>query len=244
MVFGRPCTQRIARGFREKRGRVMGGFGSGRPGGSGRDTVEACRSLDVNRLRAAGRLAPGRSGGWQWTRDGEQVASITLRAEADRVVLSYRYRFGGGEWQGVEQTVRIARVPCRFGGERPYFLCPGVVDGVACGRRVAKLHGAGRHFLCRHCHHLAYASQRLEPLEGRRQAAQDRASRLRRRLGGAASRPPYYADVPPRPKGMWRKTYRRLRRQVVEAEREAERWLWAGMAAIVDGADRAASRRG
>ena len=28
----------------------MGGFGSGRPGGSGRNTVEASRSIDVNRL--------------------------------------------------------------------------------------------------------------------------------------------------------------------------------------------------
>ncbi len=28
----------------------MGGFGSGRPGGFGRDTVESCRSIDVSRL--------------------------------------------------------------------------------------------------------------------------------------------------------------------------------------------------
>ena len=26
-------------------------------------------------------------------------------------------------------TVRIVRVPCRFGGTRPYFICPGVVNG-------------------------------------------------------------------------------------------------------------------
>jgi hypothetical protein len=29
----------------------MGGFGSGRPSGSGRSAVEACRSIDVNRLQ-------------------------------------------------------------------------------------------------------------------------------------------------------------------------------------------------
>ena len=29
----------------------MGGLGSGRPSGSGRTTVEACRSVDVNRLQ-------------------------------------------------------------------------------------------------------------------------------------------------------------------------------------------------
>src|SRR5262249_41182813 len=33
----------------------------------------------------------------------------------------------GGEWHDVEETVRIVRIPCRFGGSRPYFACPGVV---------------------------------------------------------------------------------------------------------------------
>ena len=32
----------------------MGGFGSGRLGGFGRDTVESCRSIDVNRLHRVG----------------------------------------------------------------------------------------------------------------------------------------------------------------------------------------------
>ena len=31
----------------------MGGIGSSRPGGIGRDTVESCRSIDVNRLHLA-----------------------------------------------------------------------------------------------------------------------------------------------------------------------------------------------
>ena len=45
----------------------MGGLGSGRPSGSGRSTVEACRSIDVNRLHREGCLRPGWGGGWQWT---------------------------------------------------------------------------------------------------------------------------------------------------------------------------------
>jgi hypothetical protein len=210
----------------------VGGFGSGRQ--DGRPTVESCRSLNVNRLHAAGCLSPGWSGGWRWARDGEPLAWISLRAEEGRVVLSYRCRFAGGEWQDVEEAVRIARVPCRFGGGRPYFLCPGMAEVTPCGRRVIKLYGAGRYFLCRHCHRLAYTSQRAAPLEGARRAAEDRASRLRRRFGGAKSRWPYYEDVPPRPKGMWRRTYRRLRREVVEAERRAEALAWAQMAALVE----------
>ncbi len=92
-------------------------------------------------------------------RDGEQVASISLRAETGRLTLVYRVRIGGDDWEDVAETVLIARVACRFGGSRPYFICPGVVNGVACKRRVAKLHASGRYFLCRHCHRLAYASQ-------------------------------------------------------------------------------------
>ena len=91
----------------------MGGLGSGRAGGSGRDTVEACRSIDVNRLHKAGCLRPGWSGGWQWTHDGAQVALINLRAETDWLHLAYRVRVGGGEWQDVTETVRIVRVPAR-----------------------------------------------------------------------------------------------------------------------------------
>ena len=142
--------------------------------------MESCRSIDVNRLHKAGCLRAGWWGGWQWTRDGEKVASINLRAEADRLHLSYRVRIGGGEWEDVEETVRIVRVPCRFGGARPYFICPGVVNGIACGRRVAKLHGPGRYFLCRHCYRLAHASQS----ESGWDRALRRANKIRQRLGG------------------------------------------------------------
>jgi hypothetical protein len=40
-------------------------------------------------------------GGWQWTCDGERVAWINLRAETDRLRLTYRVRLGGDEWEDV-----------------------------------------------------------------------------------------------------------------------------------------------
>src|SRR5688500_7553070 len=58
--------------FRKTRRRVMGGIGSGRPG-TGRGKVEACRSLDVNRLHREGCLATGWSGAVQWMQDKEQI---------------------------------------------------------------------------------------------------------------------------------------------------------------------------
>ena len=192
----------------------MGGIGSGRPSYSGRDTVEACRSLDINKLNRLGCLRPGWSGGWQWTRDGERVAYIFLRSETDRVVLSYRYRFAGGDWQEVDEPVAIVRLPCRYGGSRPYFLCPGVVNGTACRRRVAMLYASGRYFLCRHCYRLAYSSQS----ESAWDRALRRANKIRMKLGGE---PGMVSSFPERPKGMWRRTYLQLQNMVHEAELEA-----------------------
>jgi hypothetical protein len=189
----------------------MGGFGSGRPSGSGRDMVESCRALDANRLHQTGCLQPSWLGHWQWRSDGERVAWIGLRAEADCVHLSYRVRIDGGEWEDVAEAVRIVRVPCRFGGSRPYFICPGVVDGVACGQRVTKLHGAGRYFRCRHCYRLAHASQS----EGTGDRAVRRANKIRQRLGGEPSR---NAPFPQKPPNMHRSTYERLRNQAFDAE--------------------------
>jgi hypothetical protein len=193
----------------------MGGIGSGRPSGFGRDTIESCRSLDVNRLHREGCLRPGWFGGWQWMRDGEQVASINLRTETDRVHLSYRVRIGGGEWQDVDEVVRIVHVSCPFGGTRPYFICPGVVRGHTCNHRVAKLYGPGRYFLCRRCYRLAHASQN-ESEWGR---AIRRAGKIRLRLGGDAG---LVAPFPSKPKGMWQRTYDRLRERSLDAEIRAD----------------------
>jgi hypothetical protein len=184
--------------------RQLGGFGSGRRGGSKRDTVEDYRSIDVNRLHKRGWLRPGRTSALYWARDNEGIASINIRSEGDRVRLSYRTQIGG-EWQDLEETIRIERVPCRLGGERPYFLCPGVVNGIACKRRICKLYAASHYFLCRYCYRLPYASQ-SDDAQGRHLR---RASKLWRRLG---------EDPHIKPKGMWRRTYERLREKAVAAE--------------------------
>jgi len=188
----------------------MGGFGSGRCGGSGRDTVESCRSIDVNWLHRKRYLVPGCYRGLEWTCDGKSIASIGVRAEAGSLHLIYRWRSGGGEWENVTERVPIVRVRCPLGGSRPYFICPGVVNGCACGRRVAKLHGPGRYFLCRHCYRLAHASQNETQLDRELR----RSNKIKLRLGGT----PGLYSFPNKPKGMWSRTYERLRDEAFDID--------------------------
>jgi hypothetical protein len=89
------------------------------------------------------------------------------------------------------------------------------VNGTACGRRVAKLYGPGRYFLCRHCYRLAYACQSEDAMS--RSVRQ--ANKIRQRLGGNGGTS---SPFPPRPKGMWRRTYERLREKAFDAEERAD----------------------
>ncbi len=136
----------------------MGGYGSGP--GNARDTVDDARRLDVLALARRGCLQPGAVGSSSWTRGGERTASISFVHEvsADRgyeaLRLSYTMRPAGAEPEHVAYPVRIERTPCRYGGTRPWFLCP----GAGCGRRCRDLYQAGRYFVCRRCADLTYSS--------------------------------------------------------------------------------------
>ena len=181
----------------------MGGPGSGNRWRYGaKSTTADCRSIDARRWARAGVLTPGYWGSWQWTRDGEVVAIIQMRTERDRVVLSYRYRQNGGDWGDIEEPVALERTPCRYGGDRVWFLCP----AVGCGRRVALLFLGGRYFACRHCYRLAYPSQN----ENAGDRAIRRAENIRMRLGGS---PGVLTESPDKPKWMRWPTYWRLREQ-------------------------------
>ena len=153
----------------------MGGTGSGRHWYYGtKDTTSSYRTIDVRRLQRDGLLKPDQSFGWQWSRNGETTASIQVRSEADRVILTYKHQRDGSDWKEERYPVRIDWTACNLGGERPWFICP----TVECGRRVAILYG-GSIFACRHCHQLAYPSQR-EPTYDR---AARQADKIRERLG-------------------------------------------------------------
>jgi len=177
----------------------MGGMGSGRHWhGGAKDTTDDYRSIDVRRWQRDDLLAPHQAFGWQWSRHGEVMASIRVRTEPGRVILTCCHRSGGEDWNDKSYPVYLDWTACGLGGQRPWFLCP----ARGCGRRVAILYG-GSVFACRHCYRLAYPSQR-EPYDDR---AARRADRIRAKLGWE---PGILNGNGCKPKGMHWKTFERL----------------------------------
>lgn len=56
--------------------------------------------------------------------------------------------------------VRLQATPTHFGGERWWFTCLLIVNGVACDGRAGKLYlpPGAKYFGCRKCHGLTYRS--------------------------------------------------------------------------------------
>ncbi len=190
----------------------MGGMGSGRRWGGGKNTAEDSLPLDIRKLQRAGLLTPGREFAWQWTVNDKPVANIRVKVEIERVLLVYRHRRrGDSEWQDVEQPIHLLHTCCTYGGTRPWWCCP------SCSRRVAVLYCPGELYACRHCYRLAYESQR----EDAGDRALRRAQRIRKCLGGSAN---MTMPFPAKPKGMRWRTYDHLREQ---AEKQTQRSLLA-----------------
>jgi hypothetical protein len=194
---------------------LMGGMGSGNwYRFDKKSTTDECHSVDVRYLQRENLL---RSGHWfslRWSRAGRETGSIrgvvSRHPQPEQITLLYRHRSGlGGEWEEVREPVSLDWTACNFGGERPWFVCP----GAECSRRLAVLYGPGRYFLCRYCYELVYESQR----ENGMNRALRRAQTIRERLGGSAN---MMEPFPEKPKGMHWSTYDRLSWEHHEAEME------------------------
>jgi hypothetical protein len=194
----------------------MGGIGSGRREYGRKRTVDECLAIDLHWMRRQRLLRPGFSGKLTWTNGGRPRGDIRFAAEGDRLLLRFRHRVSGDEWQDTEQPLPIEWTPCRLGGERPWFRCPGVVNGRHCWRRVSKVYAGGRYFLCRHCYGLVYRVQSESELD-RHLRRIDKAFEA---LGGC-----YCLDEPPppKPKGMHWRTYRRRAEAIEQRQDEMER---------------------
>jgi hypothetical protein len=177
----------------------MGGMGSGRHWYfNAKHTTDDYRSIDIRCWNRYGLLKTNNSFMWQWSHNGEVVASIRVRTESSRVILTYRHRRDCEDWNDESYPVYLDWSSCNFGGRRHWFLCP----AQGCSRRVAILYSGGI-FACRHCHRLAYKSQR-EALHDR---AARRANSIRKKLGWE---PGVFSDDGCKPKGMHWRTYAKL----------------------------------
>ncbi len=134
-----------------------------------------------------------------WSRGGERVASIRVRAEHGGLRLRYRVRSRRSEkWTEINEPISFTYTDTNFGGHRPWFACP------SCGRRCRVLYG-GKRYRCRKCHRLKYESQ----YETGWRRAESRACRISQRLGGTGI---IDDPFPAKPKGMHWATYVRLAR--------------------------------
>jgi hypothetical protein len=204
----------------------------------GGGTVEGSRPLDVMKLERAGYLSGARLGGWKWTYGDGTTAFIGITGGRQAITLDYRIKSGGEDWQPVRQRVPIRWTSCRFGGERPWFVCDVFANGVHCGRQVAKLYGAGRLFACRHCYCLGYAVQRGGPMD----RAHLHLGRLHRKLGADYDGP----DNPPPPKPKWMRwgTYSRIARQIEVGQERLDVAFVAGAQGFLGRLDRLEQRGG
>lgn len=175
-------------------------WGAGRPGS--RLIGENCRRVDVRAWHRAGTLHEGYSGSWSWHRGSEHSGSIGYSIERACAVLRY-----AADGVAITERVTLAKTPCHFGGSRTWFRCP------RCAARVAVLYMSGARFACRHCQHVAYASQSEDPI-GRGWRKQ---SRIEARLG----------EHWRRPKGMHRSTHERLMQTIFDCAEDRERTLAA-----------------
>jgi hypothetical protein len=146
--------------------------------------AEHCLSIDVRQLNRTGCLKPWQRYSWRW-QDG---SNIVIETKPGAFELIYSISRNDQPREDVHIEVTLSWSSCNYGGERPWFICP----GKGCGRRVAKLYLVGKYFLCRHCHDLTYSSQRQDD-EFR---LLDKAQKIFRRLGvtncndlSAASKP-------------------------------------------------------
>jgi hypothetical protein len=102
---------------------------------------------------------------------------------------------------------RVVTVPWTW--TRGGFLDARILMCPSCRRRVYSLYYLDSQVVCRTCTRLRYASQRRSA-NGRRVLA---AQRLRFKLGASPQSLTKPEAFPPRPRGMHRKTYERLRRR-------------------------------
>ena len=150
----------------------MGGINSGRRRSVHRGAVEQFPVIDMRVLKRAGLLQPGECmyDTLRWRNQDLEMLEVRIfvdLSDADDASI----RIAGNV---SDQRAPIECVPCTFGGQRFYFLCP------LTGTRCEQLFLVDGIFASRKVHRLTYASQSEDELS----RARRKVRKLHRQLKG------------------------------------------------------------
>jgi hypothetical protein len=139
----------------------------GRYSGYGHKTeLEGLLYLDMPKLKKCGLLKGNSTQSIIWTnhfdgaRRGRILLNMNLYTKLAQLTYTATDNFSK-EKTDYDYTVVLENTPCNLGGIRWWFICPLVVGGVRCGRRVRVLYNGSGYFGCRTCQELCYSSQNV-----------------------------------------------------------------------------------
>lgn len=121
-------------------------------------------ALDIVQLKRLDYFQGFVSGGVTWTNRASGMKnsiniSVDITQEPSFAHLIYTTHLHEEESQDMSYDILLVSTPCNFGGVRWWFICPLVINGARCERRVRVLYKRGAYFGCRACHRLCYSSQ-------------------------------------------------------------------------------------
>jgi hypothetical protein len=185
----------------------MGGTGSGWFRGHERRPTTAGRfALDVRLLQRHGVLREGTHFHLEVDNSHGRIADVEVFFTRGGFRMAPEYQKRDNRSRLPLDDLLVDWTACRYGGSRPWFLCP----RANCGRRVALLFwDAG--FACRQCLGLAYECQREQLVD----RLARRVAKIKRRLG------PDDPVANQKPKQMHLSTYRRLISEIDASEERA-----------------------
>lgn len=132
-------------------------------------TVEECKRLETYFIKKWGYLVSQgiKSGNVRWTKGEMETGNVEIKVvlgiddpwKGVRNYIEFYYDIRDretGEKTNYNYWVELVSTPCRFGGQRWWFICP----SLNCGRRVGVLYlpPGAKYFECRHCYNLTYES--------------------------------------------------------------------------------------
>ena len=92
--------------------------------------------------------------------------AVSLLGNNSYIKFSYKQNCANGDEIDIDYRIPLATTLCNYGGVRYWFICPLIVNGQLCGKRVGVLYKPdfSNYFGCRSCFNLTYTSCRLNGL--------------------------------------------------------------------------------